>query len=100
MNTNVKGGLIALGIGGVIVGLMFALNRQAKGSTPQPVPLTPTTVSNLKTSILSAGDLSALNGYFINMGGYLDQGQITTIEYDELYTAYVKRFYQLTGVST
>jgi hypothetical protein len=56
-----------------------------------------TIVPELLGQILAAVDLAKLDSYYNHIGELLEAGTITGIEYDELYTAYVERFYQLTG---
>jgi hypothetical protein len=87
------GALAALGA----VGALIYFASRAKASNIQP--LTPPSITELTSKILNAKDLVELDGYYNQIGGLLTAGEITIVEYDQLYTAYVERFYQLTGES-
>jgi hypothetical protein len=91
MNEKKAIGIIVTGL--ALTGLLFLLTRKAKASEE-----TPTSVSELKSRILNAGDFTELNGYYNQIGGLLTAGTITLDQYYELYIAYARRFYQLTGV--
>jgi hypothetical protein len=91
MNTKVRTTLVTLGVGIALVGLVSVLSRQAEGTPDDEI-------AELQAAILSAVDLIVLNDYHNQIGELLTAGTITIEEYSELYTAYVRRFYQLTGV--
>ena len=90
------GALAALGTVGVLI--YFARKVKASDEITPTLPETPST-PELESKILDSQDLTELNSYYNQIGGLLTAGRITTAEYDQFYTAYVQRFYQLTGVS-
>ena len=71
---------------------------QAPESVVLAAPVTPpSSIEELLNSILASKDITELNSLHDQVGVLLISNTITAIDYDELYTNYVKKFYQLTG---
>ena len=60
---------------------------------------TPSIVNNIPSvaEILTAEDMTALDGEYEVIGAALESSKITAAEYSILYEAYVQRFYELWG---
>lgn len=90
---------IALVLGlGVVAGTVFFATR-AKAAEPEIPGLPELTREIIPTpnDILASRTMGELEVYYMYIGQLLITGKIDSETYEELYQAYVTRFYQLTG---
>ena len=76
---------LGVGIGGIA---LFA--SKAKAAPPEEFIPTP-------DDIMAAKNMGELEAYYIYIGELLITGKIDTETYEDLYDAYVSRYYQLRG---
>ena len=81
---------VVIGLGAGIAGIAFLATRAKAVEIPQVV--IPTVAD-----IMAAKNMGELEVYYIYIGELLITGKIDTETYEELWDAYVARFYQLTG---
>lgn len=85
---------------GAVAGTLFFATR-AKAAEPE-IPELPEWYRELiptPNDILASKTMGELEVYYMYIGQLLITGQIDTETYEELYQAYVTRFYQLIGGS-
>ena len=83
------------GLGAIVVTAVIA--GRAKAATEEPKPenkIIPTA-----DDILASQSMGELEVYYMYIGQLYFTGQIDRQKYEELYQAYVTRFYELTGAS-
>jgi len=97
MKGDAKGILIALGSAGILTGIIVLLKKNAKSK--EDTTTVDSSITDIQESIMSAENLMQLNGYYDQIGGMLNAGIIAIEEYDELYMAYLRSYYRLTGVT-
>jgi len=86
---------LIVGLGAGIAGIaLFA--TKAKAAEPPEVP--PVFIPT-PADIMAAKNMGELEVYYMYIGELLITGKINTETYEDLYDAYVARYYQLTGVA-
>jgi len=84
---------LVIGLGAGIAGIaLFA--TKAKAAEPPEVPRV---VIPTPADIMAAKSMGELEVYYMYIGELLITGKINTETYEDLYDAYVARYYQLTG---
>jgi len=84
---------LIIGLGAGIGGIALFATR-AKAAEPPEVPQV---VIPTPDDIMAAKSMGELEAYYIYIGELLITGKIDTETYEDLYDAYVSRYYQLTG---
>ena len=85
---------VVIGLGTGIAGLAFFATR-AKAAPPE----VPQIVIPTPADIMAAKNMGELEVYYMYIGELLITGKIDTETYENLYDAYVARYYQLRGVA-
>ena len=87
---------VIIGLGAGIAGLaLFATRVKA---APEP-PEVPPVVIPTPADIMAAKNMGELEVYYMYIGELLITRKINTETYEDLYDAYVARYYQLRGVA-
>ena len=80
---------VIIGLGAGIAGIAFFATK-AKAAPPEEFIPTP-------ADIMAAKSMGELEVYYMYIGELLITGKIDTETYENLYDAYVARYYELTG---
>ena len=86
---------VVAGLGAVVATAVIA--GRAKAATEEPKP--ETKIIPTAGDILASRSMGELEVYYMYIGQLYFTGQIDRQKYEELYQAYVTRFYELTGAS-
>ena len=92
-----KAAIVVLGLGAVVGALFFATRVKAAEPEIPGLPEWHREIIPTTNDIMASKTMGELEVYYMYIGQLLVTGKIDVATYNELYDAYVSRFYQLIG---